>query len=137
MKTLLTIFTITLLFTGLYACNKKSPPSPTFNVRGIKTSIAKIQVSPLAFDGAQVVLMGFVAEVNNAETQDDKNVLVLSDNYGNTINVESEEQLFFEQNDMVLVGGKYRKNENLIISEEIIEVTVDKDGIKPLNDLEK
>ena len=137
MKTLLALFTVSLLLTGLFSCNKKTPPSPTFNVRGIKTSIAKIQVSPLAFDGAQVVLMGFVEEINNSDTENEKNILVLSDNYGNTINVEFDEQLFFEQNDIVLVGGKYRKNENLIISEEIIEVTVDKDGIKPLNDLEK
>ena len=121
----------------LIGCQKKEPPVPAFNIRGIKTSIAKIQISPLAFDGAQVVVLGFVDEVNNSESEHEKNVLILVDNLGNSINVESEELLEFEQNDVVVVGGKYRRNSNLIISNEIVEVVVDKDGIRPLNDLEK
>ena len=121
---------------AIIGCRKEEPPSPAFNIRGIKTSIAKIQISPLAFDGAQVVVLGFVNEINNAESENEQNLLVLIDHYGNSINVRSNETLYFEKNDTVIVGGKYRRNSNLIISDEIIEVIIDKDGIKPLNDLE-
>ena len=118
-------------------CQKKEPPTPAFNIKGIKTSISKIQISPLAFDGAQVVVLGFVNEVTNTESEHEKNLLVLIDQYGNSINVESMEILEFEQNDTVVVGGKYRRKSNLIVSEEIIKVIVDKDGIRPSNDLQK
>ena len=63
--------------------------------------------------------------------------VLLADDFGNSINVESEKILEFEENDIVVVGGKYRKNSNLIISDDIIKVIVDKDGIRPSNDLEK
>lgn len=129
-----------LIFCSIFAiigCQKKEPPAPVFNIQGIKTSISKIQISPLAFDGAQVVVLGFVNEIKNSESENEQNLLVLIDQYGNSINVESEEMLVFEENDTVLVGGKYRRNKNLIISEEIIKVIVDKDGIRPYNDLQK
>ncbi|MGI9534051.1 MAG: hypothetical protein ACR2NW_03800 [Thermodesulfobacteriota bacterium] len=122
---------------AIIGCQKKEPPSPAFNIRGIKTSIAKIQISPLAFDGAQVVVLGFVKEIKNSESQHEKNLLILTDDYGNSINVESEEVLDFEENDILVVGGKYRKNSNLIISDEIVNVIIDKEGIRPSNDLEK
>ena len=122
---------------AIFGCKKDEPPAPVFNIQGIKTSIAKIQISPLAFDGAKVVVLGFVNETINADSENEKNMLVLIDQYGNSINVETEQILDFNRNDTVLVGGKYRKNSNLIISEEIVEVIIDKDGIRPLNDLEK
>jgi len=121
---------------AIFSCQKKEPPAPVFNIQGIKTSIAKIQISPLAFDGAQVVVLGFVNEINNSDSENEQNLLVLMDQYGNSINVESEEILDFQKNDTVLVGGKYRRNSNVIISEKIIEVIIDKDGIRPLNDLQ-
>ena len=122
---------------AIIGCQKKEPPTPTFNIQGIKTSIAKIQISPLAFDGAQVVILGFVNEINNSDSEHEKNLLVLIDQYGNSINVESMDFLEFEQNDTVLVGGKYRRNSNIIISDEIIKVIIDKDGLRPLNVLQK
>ena len=122
---------------AIIGCRTKEPPAPVFNIQGIKTSIAKIQISPLAFDGAQVVILGFVNEINNSDSEHEKNILVLIDQYGNSINVESMKILEFEQNDTVLVGGKYRRNSNLIVSDKIIKVIVDKDGIRPSNDLQK
>ena len=132
-----TKFLILCSILAVIGCQKKEPPAPAFNIQGIKTSIARIQISPLAFDGAQVVILGFVKEIKNSDSENEQNLLILTDEYGNSISVEFSGTLEFEKNDTVVVGGKYRKNKNLIISEEIVKVIVDKDGITPSNDLQK
>lgn len=114
---------------------KKEQLEPVFNIKGIKTSIVKIQLSPLAFDRAQVVVLGFVKEIKSFE--DDRRILLITDEYGNSINVEFLGVLEFKENDTVVVGGKYSKNRNVIISEEVVKVILDKDGIKPAGDLRK
>ncbi len=119
----------------LAGCQKKEQPKPVFNITGIKTSIARIQISPIAFDGAQVVVLGFVEEIKNLENK--QGILTLADHYGNNINVELTEIPEFDKNDTVVVGGRYRKNKNIIISETVIKVTVTKDGIKPSSSFDK
>lgn len=129
---LLIICSSLIVFAG---CQKKEQSKPVFNIKGIKTSITRIQISPLAFDGANVVVLGFVEGIKNLE--DKQEVLVLTDKYGNSINVEFTEMPELDKHDTVIVGGKYRKNKNIIISEKIIEVTVNRDGIKPSNSFDK
>lgn len=130
--TKLLIFSSVLIIVG---CSKKEQLEPVFNIKGIKTSIVKIQLSPLAFDRAQVVVLGFVKEIKSFE--DDRRILLITDEYGNSINVEFLGVLEFKENDTVVVGGKYSKNRNVIISEEVVKVILDKDGIKPAGDLRK
>ena len=121
----------------LSACPKRQPPAPAFNLPGQKTTIAKVQISPTAFAGARIVVLGFVSDVVKAENEDEDNILIISDSYGNTMNVSFEDIDPLYRNDTVLVNGKYRNSENLIVSENIIKVIVDKDGIRPYNDLQK
>ncbi len=145
---------ITLLFFStiffLVGCPKKQPSAPAFNVQGMKTTIARVQVSPIAFAGAKIVVLGYITNISYAEeTAEDveteekevqevqeNNILILSDSYSNTINVQFEELENIAVNDTVVVSGKYNNGENMIVSEEIIRVVIDKDGIKPYNDLE-
>ena len=148
----LLFFSTIILLAG---CPKKQPQQPAFNVAGMKTTIKRVQVSPIAFAGAKIVVLGFIADITYAEEIDtdvqadengeeitevtdiqEENILVLSDSQGNTINVQFEETDEFAVNDTVIVSGKYNNGTNTIVSEEIIKVIIDKDGIRPYNDLE-
>ena len=148
----LLFFSTIILLAG---CPKKQPQQPAFNVAGMKTTIKRVQVSPIAFAGAKIVVLGFITEINYADEVDtdvqsdendeviteeteiqEENILVLSDSQGNTINVQFEETDEFAINDTVVVSGKYNNGTNTIVSDEIIKVVIDKDGIRPYNDLE-
>ena len=148
----LLFFSTIILLAG---CPKKQPQQPAFNVAGMKTTIKRVQVSPIAFAGAKIVVLGFITEINHTDEVDtdvqsdenneeiteeteiqEENILVLSDSQGNTINVQFEETDEFAINDTVVVSGKYNNGTNTIVSDEIIKVVIDKDGIRPYNDLE-
>ena len=148
----LLFFSTIILLAG---CPKKQPQQPAFNVAGMKTTIKRVQVSPIAFAGAKIVVLGFITDITYADEIDtavqadengdeiteeteiqEENILVLSDSQGNTINVQFEETDEFTINDTVIVSGKYNNGTNTIVSDEIIKVIIDKDGIRPYNDLE-
>ena len=148
----LLFFSTIILLAG---CPKKQPQQPAFNVAGMKTTIKRVQVSPIAFAGAKIVVLGFITDITYADEIDtdvqadengeeiteeteiqEENILVLSDSQGNTINVQFEETDEFAINDTVVVSGKYNNGTNTIVSDEIIKVIIDKDGIRPYNDLE-
>jgi len=146
----LLFFSTIILLTG---CPKKEPKEPAFNVQGMKTTIKRVQVSPIAFAGANIVVLGYVTDISYAdevveetdpadpemESIEDKeiqenNILILSDSGGNTINVEFEEIEGIAVKDTVIVRGTYNNGENMIVSDELIKVIVDKDGIRPYKD---
>lgn len=140
------------------ACPKKQPQQPAFNVAGMKTTIKRVQVSPIAFAGAKIVVLGFITDITYADEVDntteidengeevkeeeeieeiqEENILILSDSQGNIINVQFDEIQELAVNDTVVVSGKYNNGTNTIVSDEIIKVIIDKDGIRPYNDLE-
>ncbi len=137
----------------LVGCPKEEPKEPAFNVQGMKTTIKRVQVSPIAFAGANIVVLGYVTDISFAdevveetdpadpemEPIEDKeiqenNILILSDSGGNTINVEFEEIEGIAVGDTVIVRGTYNNGENMIVSDELIKVIVDKDGIRPYKD---
>lgn len=142
------LFFSTIIF--LAGCPKKQPSTPAFNVQGMKTTIKRVQVSPIAFAGAKIVVLGYITDISyaeetaeNTDTEEkeeqevqENNILILSDSSGNTINVQFEELENMAINDTVVVSGNYNKGDNTIVSDEIIKVVVDKDGIRPYNDLE-
>lgn len=123
------ISTIILIF-SVFSCNKpnKNQELP-INVTGIKTTITRIQISPLAHDGAKVVVIG---RINEFIEENDIIRLVISDTKGSKAIVESFEDLNFNNGDYILVGGVYRLKENIIFAEEIHQITPD-DDITPLN----
>lgn len=123
------IFAFILIFSAL-SCNKPSKNQELpLNVSGIKTTITRIQISPLAHDGAKVVIIGVV---NKITKENNISRLVLSDTKGSIITAESSEDLNFENGQQVLLGGIYRRKENTIYADEIHEIAPD-DGIRPLN----
>ena len=60
----LLFFSTIILLAG---CPKKQPKQPAFNVAGMKTTIKRVQVSPIAFAGAKIVVLGFITEINYAD----------------------------------------------------------------------
>lgn len=138
----------------LVGCPKKEPQTPAFNVPGMKTTIKRVQVSPIAFAGANIVVLGFITDISYAdeiveetdpadpemEPIEDKelqeeNILILSDSGGNTINVKFEEiEEGIAVGDTVIVRGTYDNSKNMIVSDELIKVIIDKDGIRPYKD---
>jgi len=112
-------------------------------------------VSPIAFAGAKIVVLGYITDITYAdeiiddpeavETDEpnekdeeiqEENIMVLSDSQGNTINVQFEELDEMGLNDTVVVSGKYNNGKNMIVSDEIIKVVIDKKGIRPYKDEE-
>ena len=138
----------------LVGCPKEEPQTPAFNVPGMKTTIKRVQVSPIAFAGAKIVVLGFITDISFAdeivdendstenETEaniddeiQEENILILSDSAGNTINVKFEEiEEGIRVGDTVLVRGTYDNGRNMILSDELIKVIIDKDGIRPYKD---
>ena len=146
----LLFFSTIILLTG---CPKKQPKEPAFNVQGMKTTIKRVQVSPIAYAGAKIVVLGYITDISYAdevteetdpadpENKDieekeiqENNTLILSDSGGNTINVQFEEIEGIAVGDTVVVSGNYNNGKNMIDSDEIIKVIVDKDGIRPYKD---
>jgi len=146
----LLFFSTIILLTG---CPKKQPKEPAFNVQGMKTTIKRVQVSPIAYAGAKIVVLGYITDISYAdevteetdpadpENKDieekeiqENNILILSDSGGNTINVQFEEIEGIAVGDTVVVSGNYNNGKNMIDSDEIIKVIVDKDGIRPYKD---
>jgi len=147
----LLFFSTVILLVG---CPKEEPQTPAFNVPGMKTTIRRVQVSPIAFAGANIVVLGFISEITFADEIDEENdpdnperdhmedeeiqeenILILSDSGGNTINVQFEEiEEGIIEGDTVLVRGTYNNSKNMIISDELIKVIIDKDGIRPYKD---
>lgn len=146
----LLFFSTIILLAG---CPKKQPKEPAFNIRGMKTTIKRVQVSPIAFAGAKIVVLGYITDITYAdeitdlpETADtdgpvdeeneiqEENIMILSDSQGNTINVQFEKLGEMDINDTVIVSGKYNNGKNMIVSDEIIKVVIDKDGIRPNKD---
>ena len=116
--------TFLLVFLG---CNQtKNEPKP-FNVPGIKTTITDIQISPLAYDGAIVAVIGNVIKILD-------NKFIIADAKGNTIWVLSKDNSNIDVKEHLLVNGIYRKQDNIIETDQIIKIIVDDDGIRPLND---
>ena len=147
----LLFFSTVILLVG---CPKKEPQTPAFNVPGMKTTIKRVQVSPIAFAGAKIVVLGFITDISFADEIDDEmeptetetnteedteiqeeNILILSDSAGNTINVKFEEiEEGIRVGDTILVRGTYDNGRNMIISDELIKVIIDEDGIRPYNE---
>lgn len=98
------------------------------NISGIRTTISRILISPLAFDGAVVAVEGLATDVRK-EPGGTKTTFKLSDLRGNYINVSTSGALEILENDLLVVGGIYRRTENEIEAEEVEKVQLkEKEG---------
>ena len=82
------IFCLTFILILLFSCADKDSPEPDFNIPGIKTSISRILVSPLAHDGARIVIAGFIKDIETKSEGSESNLLTLTDINDNSIKIE-------------------------------------------------
>ncbi len=110
-----------LLVMGCAGPNTHSPTSyPPMS--GIQVSVSKILLSPLAFDGARVAVVGAVHHVTAA--RDDKTGetvtrFFLTDPMGNHVTVVFPGAVSVREGETVAVGGIYRRSGNLIEGAEL------------------
>ncbi|MCH8029969.1 MAG: hypothetical protein IH874_08575 [Candidatus Dadabacteria bacterium] len=103
----------------LIGCGGKELP-PGHDIAGIRAPIHKILLSPLAYDGAIVVVEGIVKHPEqeiDEETQKSKESKIsfkLYDLSGLYINVTLQGPFPVEENSFVVLGGIYRRASNEI-----------------------
>jgi len=90
-------------------------------VLGIRTSIKRILINPLAFDGAIVALEGIARDMEEESSVNDvpKTRFKLADLSGNYISVSMPTSWVVEENDFVVVGGIYRRAKDEIEAKQL------------------
>ena len=116
---------VIFIFVG---CNKEPEYLPGAGIQGIREPIFRILLSPVAFDGAIVVVEGVVRDYSEqkeagAESDDDvEATFQLFDTRGGSINIRMPGQWEIVDNDYLIVGGIYRKNLNEIDAQQFEKV---------------
>jgi len=109
-------------------CNKEPEYIPGAGIQGIREPIFRILLSPVAYDGAIVVVEGVVRDYSEqkedgAEGDDDiEATFKLFDTRGGSINIRMPGKWEIEDNEYLIVGGIYRKNPNEIDAQQFEKV---------------
>ena len=116
---------LVFLFVG---CNKEPEYIPGQGIQGIREPMFRILLSPVAYDGAIVVIEGLVQDYSEQEAVDSENSedvetkFKLYDTRGNHINIMMPGSWEIADNDYLIVGGIYRQNINLIEAQQFEKV---------------
>ena len=104
-----------ILVTFIIGCAKETIPVGA-GIVGIRASINKISISPLAYDGAIVVVEGIATEVSIDEPSDNQTItkFKLANFSGTYINVVLEGEQEIADFNYVVVGGMYDRQKNEI-----------------------
>ncbi|MBI2488082.1 MAG: hypothetical protein HYW01_14285 [Deltaproteobacteria bacterium] len=122
---------IVLAIVLLIACGGgKEKEIPGMNIAGIRTTISRILISPLAFDSAIVAVEGLAHDVkketvNGEKTE--KTFFKLADLRGNFINVSILGKWEIVENDHLIVGGIYRRTTNEIEAEQVEKIQLEEE----------
>ncbi|HEX9831270.1 MAG TPA: hypothetical protein VGA94_06240 [Thermodesulfobacteriota bacterium] len=122
---------IILAIVLLIACGGgKEKEIPGMNIAGIRTTISRILISPLAFDSAIVVVEGLAHDVkketvNGGKTE--KTFFKLADLRGNFINVSILGKWEIVENDHLIVGGIYRRARNEVEAEQVEKIKLEEE----------
>ncbi len=107
----------------LIGCNAgKEKDIPGMSITGIRTTISRILISPLAFDGAIVAVEGLVHNIKKQhedQLKKESTFFQLADLRGNFINVSIPGKWDILEKDHVIVGGLYRRTTNEIEAEQL------------------
>lgn len=110
-------------------CGDKEPEYiPGQGIQGIREPIFRILLSPVAYDGAIVVIEGVVRDYSEQQgttfttTDEVETKFKLYDTKGNYINIVMPGSWEVADNDYLIVGGMYRKNPNEIEAKQFEKV---------------
>ncbi len=110
-------------------CSKKENEVPGAHIPGIRAPISKILISPLAFDGAMVAVEGIAHDVKqetSGEGDKTSTTFKLSDLQGNYLNVSIPGKRKIFEDDLLVVGGTYRRAKNEIEAQQVEIVVLEK-----------
>lgn len=117
-----------LIIFAFVGCNKEPEYIPGAGIQGIREPIFRILLSPVAYDGAIVVIEGTVrdySEQNDADSANNDDIeatFKIVDIKGGYINIRMPGQWDIVDNDYLIVGGMYRKNPNEIEAKQFEKV---------------
>jgi hypothetical protein len=117
-----------LLIFSITSCGgEKEIPAP--QISGIRTTIERILISPLAFDSAQVAVEGIAHDINEAKTGEDVPTIIfkLTDRAGNFINVSIPSSWVVMEDDYMVVGGIFRRSKNEIEAQQLEVIVLEED----------
>ena len=126
-RKLIIIMPLLLIFVFV-GCNKEPEYIPGAGIQGIREPMFRILLSPIAYDGAIVVVEGVVRnyseqkETDSASDDDLEATFQLFDTKGASINIRMPGQWEIVDNDYLIVGGIYRKNPNEIEAQQFEKV---------------
>jgi hypothetical protein len=122
---------IILAIVLLIACGGgKEKEIPGMNIAGIRTTISRILISPLAFDSAIVVVEGLAHDVKKETVNGgkaEKTFFKLADLRGNFINVSILGKWEIVENDHLIVGGIYRRARNEVEAEQVEKIKLEEE----------
>jgi hypothetical protein len=98
-------------------------------ISGIRTTIERILINPLAFDAAQVALQGIARDINEGKTPEGMPTIIfkLTDRAGNFINVSIPTSWVVMEDDYMVVGGIYRRSKNEIEAQQLEVIVLEDD----------
>jgi hypothetical protein len=108
----------------------KEKEIPGMNIAGIRTTISRILISPLAFDSAIVVVEGLAHDVKKETVNGgkaEKTFFKLADLRGNFINVSILGKWEIVENDHLIVGGIYRRARNEVEAEQVEKMKLEEE----------
>ncbi len=118
-----------LLVFAFAGCGDKEPEYiPGQGIQGIREPIFRILLSPVAYDGAIVVIEGVVQDYSEQQgteltgADEVETTFKLYDTKGNFINIVMPGSWELADNDYLIVGGMYRKNPNEIEAKQFEKV---------------
>jgi hypothetical protein len=98
-------------------------------ISGIRTTIERILINPLAFDGAQVAVEGVAHDISEAKTDEGIPIALfkITDRAGNFIDVSMPTSWVVEEDDYMVLGGIYRRSKNEIEAHQLEVIVLEDD----------
>jgi hypothetical protein len=117
-----------LLVFSITACGVEKE-IPGSQIAGIRTTIERILINQLAFDGAQVAVKGVAHDISEAKAGKGVPIVVfkLTDRAGNFIDVSIPTSWVVEEDDYMVVGGIYRRSKNEIEAQQLEVIVLEED----------
>lgn len=121
------IFLSSLSVITFTACGEKEILAP--HIMGIRTTIQRILISPIAFEGAAVAVEGIAHDISEEKVNGDvpKTIFKIYDIAGNFINVSMPTSWVVTDNDFMVVGGIYRRDKNEIEANQLEVIVLEDD----------
>lgn len=105
----------------LLSCAKKDYEEIGFHIPGIETKISRVLINRNSFEGAVIKLLGQVKELGigeDAKTNQSFTQFKIADVKGNYISVIGKGKIELQEDDVIILGGKYSSPTNTLYLSE-------------------